>query len=122
MFKHMKKNRRTIGSGYERLAGKYLETMGYEILEYNFRCRTGEIDIVAREGEYLVFCEVKYRCDGRKGDPLEAVTPAKQRKISQTAMYYIAVNRRTDVPCRFDVIGILGNKIQIIKNAFDYIG
>ena len=54
-------NRRKIGTNYERLAGKYLEAHGYQIIEYNFKCNAGEIDIIAKDQEYLVFCEVKYR-------------------------------------------------------------
>lgn len=118
----MKKSTHEIGCSYERLAGKYLERQGYQILEYNYRCKSGEIDLIARDGEYLVFCEVKYRKNEAKGSPLEAVTPAKQRKISQTAMYYILTGHMQNVPCRFDVVGILGDKIRLIKNAFEYIG
>ena len=55
----MEKNHRKTGTRYERIAGEYLKSKGYEILEYNYRSRTGEIDIIARDGEYLVFCEVK---------------------------------------------------------------
>ena len=58
-------NRRETGSRYEKQAAVYLEQKGYEILEMNFRCRRGEIDLVARDGEYLVFVEVKYRADLR---------------------------------------------------------
>ena len=57
----MKENQREKGAYWEQKAGAYLESIGYEILEYNFRCRMGEIDIIAQDGEYLVFCEVKYR-------------------------------------------------------------
>ena len=57
----MRENNRAIGSKFEKEAGTYLKKHGYEILEYNYRCRAGEIDIIARDGEYLVFCEVKYR-------------------------------------------------------------
>ena len=53
-----KKNQRSVGARYEQVAGKYLEQQGYQILQYNYRCRQGEIDIIARDGEYLVFCEV----------------------------------------------------------------
>ena len=77
-----------MGTAYEKLAGVYLEQQGYEILEYNYRCRIGEIDIVARQGGYLVFVEVKYRADNAAGNPLEAVTAAKQRTISKVASYY----------------------------------
>ena len=75
-------NRRQTGTAYERRAGEYLKEQGYELIGYNFRCRQGEIDIIARDGRYLVFVEVKYRRDGQTGDPLEAVDRAKQRRIS----------------------------------------
>ena len=69
----MKENQREKGAYWEQKAGAYLESIGYEILEYNFRCRMGEIDIIARDGDYLVFCEVKYRAGTGKGYPAEAV-------------------------------------------------
>jgi putative endonuclease len=75
------KNNRKTGGNYEQAAGFYLEQHGYQILQYNYRCRIGEIDIVAKEGENLVFCEVKYRTGPGKGSPLEAVDARKQRKI-----------------------------------------
>ena len=72
------KNNRKTGGNYEQAAGFYLEQHGYQILQYNYRCRIGEIDIVAKEGENLVFCEVKYRTGPGKGSPLEAVDARKQ--------------------------------------------
>ena len=119
-----KKNKRQTGAYYEQAAGKYLEQLGYEILEYNYRCRAGEIDIIAKDGAYVVFCEVKYRADSRKGDPLEAVDARKQNVIFRCAMYYLADHHLNDVPCRFDVIGIQGKdgmkgaEVTYIKNAF----
>lgn len=113
-----KKNLRRTGTDYEKAAGGYLESIGYEILEYNYRCRLGEIDIVAKDGEYIVFCEVKYRADQRKGTPLEAVDTRKQNIIFRCAMYYLTTRRLSDVPCRFDVIGIEDTKVTHIKNAF----
>lgn len=83
-----KKNQRSVGARYEQVAGKYLEQQGYQILQYNYHCRQGEIDIIARDGEYLVFCEVKYRTDRRKGMPSEAVHIRKQQVISRCALYY----------------------------------
>lgn len=115
-------NNRKKGSQYEQIAGEYLKLQGYEVLEYNFRCRFGEIDIVAKDGESLVFCEVKYRKNEETGSPLEAVTFAKQKRISKTAFYYVAIKNKESMTYRFDVIGILGNEIQHIKNAFEYIG
>ena len=79
-------NRRETGSRYEKQAAVFLEQKGYEILEMNFRCRRGEIDLVARDGEYLVFVEVKYRADLRCGRPAEAVTPAKIQRIRTAAL------------------------------------
>ena len=114
-------NKRVVGTEYEKLAGEYLELQGYEILEYNFRCHKGEIDIVAKEGEYLVFVEVKYRKNQRMGTPLEAVNIRKQRKISRTASYYCFKHRYGEnMLCRFDVIGVQGSEIILIKNAFEY--
>ena len=86
-------NKRAVGTAYEKLAGEYLRQQGYEILEYNFRCRMGEVDIVAKDGEYLVFVEVKYRSSGRSGSPLEAVDRRKQRIISKVASYYCLIER-----------------------------
>ena len=101
-----------------------MERLGYEILEYNYRCRAGEIDIVAKDKGCLVFCEVKYRADDQSGHPLEAVDERKKRTIFRCAMYYLSEHRLGDVPCRFDVIGIKGNagvesaEVTHIKNAF----
>ena len=78
----MENNRRRTGARYEQTAGRYLETKGYQILEYNYRCRRGEIDIIARDQECLVFCEVKYRSGPGAGDAAEAVDAKKQRKLS----------------------------------------
>lgn len=115
-------NRRKTGSEYEHKAGEYLKEQGYEILEYNFRCRTGEIDIIARDGEYLVFCEVKYRSDPRSGHPAEAVDRKKQQAISKCALYYLARHGLTEEACRFDVVSFEGDKVTLYTDAFDYIG
>ncbi len=114
-------NKRTVGTAYEKLAGAYLEQQGYEILVYNFRCRMGEIDIIAKDGEYLVFVEVKYRRGNQTGSPLEAVHWKKQRIISRTASYYCVKHGYSEtMPCRFDVVGICGEEYTLVKNAFDY--
>lgn len=114
----MKENKRKIGSNYEKAAGYYLEQIGYEILEYNYRCKLGEIDLIARDGEYLVFCEVKYRKSKRKGSPLQAVNRKKQKIIVRCAKWYLMERRLYDIPCRFDVVGIAGKNIYVLKNAF----
>lgn len=117
----MKQNNRMVGQTYEQKAGEYLRNLGYEILEYNYRCKQGEIDIVALDRDIYVFCEVKYRRDDRVGFPAEAVTLTKQRRISRSAMVYLKEHYLWDVSCRFDVISILGEDISHIKNAFDMI-
>lgn len=111
-------NSRRTGTDYEQAVGYYLEQQGYCILEFNYRCRQGEIDIVAKDGSYLVFCEVKYRKNKSMGSPLEAVDQKKQRIIYQCASYYLSTHGNRNEPCRFDVIGIQGKKIMHIKNAF----
>lgn len=116
-------NRRAVGTAYEKQAGAYLVGQGYEILEYNFRCRIGEIDIIARDGAYLVFVEVKYRRSTENGSPLEAVDRKKQRIISKVATYYCLTHGYGETsPCRFDVVAILGEEISLVKNAFEYAG
>lgn len=113
-------NRQKIGTAYEKKAVLFLQEKGYEILKTNFRCRQGEIDIIAQDGRYLVFVEVKYRHDDKGGLPEEAVGKDKQKRIIQTAKYYLyqkGVSEET--PCRFDVVGILGKRIRLIRNAFE---
>lgn len=118
----MHNNTRTTGTWYERKAADYLKQQGLFILRYNYRCRSGEIDLIARDGQYLVFVEVKYRNDSNSGNALEAVNPAKQRAICKVARYFLTVEYRCmDVPCRFDVVGIDGDRIHWMKNAFEYI-
>lgn len=115
------RNKRTIGSSYEQTAGMYLSQKGIQVLQYNYRCRFGEIDIIARDRDYIVFCEVKYRTGMSLGHPLEAVDRRKQIVISKCARHYLAHTGNLAVPCRFDVIGILDEEIYYIQNAFDYI-
>ena len=114
-------NKRSVGANYEKIAGEYLEKQGYEIIEYNFYSHAGEVDIIAKHEGYLVFVEVKYRENDKKGHPLEAVSLQKQRTISKCALYYLKKNNLYGVPVRFDVVGILGEKIQVLQNAFDFI-
>ncbi len=116
------KNTRNIGAKYEERAADYLREQGYFIIERNYRVRQAEIDIVARDGSTIVFAEVKYRASLREGHPLEAVGVTKQRKICQAALFYLNRHKISvdNTPIRFDVIGILGDDILHIRNAFDY--
>ena len=112
-------SKRSVGARYEALAAYFLEREGYCILERNFHCRQGEIDLIARDGEYLCFIEVKYRTSRHSGDALEAVTRKKQQRIIHTAeVYFAARGLPGDQKCRFDVIGIMPGEIRLVKNAF----
>ena len=112
-------NKRQLGTRKEQLAEKLLGLHGYSILERNYRCRYGEIDLIAKKGEYLVFIEVKFRRNEKWGSPLEAVDSAKQRKIKQVAKHYLFEKKiALDKPCRYDVVAIEGDRYKIIENAF----
>ena len=120
-------NKRETGARYEALAAAYLEKHGYRILTRNFRCRFGEIDLVAWDAQAqrqgLVFVEVKYRKNAASGFPEEALTQQKQQTISKVADFYLVRFRvRSGTPCRFDVLTFCGTQIRHIPNAFPYRG
>ncbi len=116
----MAENKRKTGSSYEDMAAVFLRQRGYEILCRNYYGRHGEIDIIASENNYLVFIEVKFRQNTNKGLPEEAVSYRKRLNIIKTAGEYMYKNHiPEDMPVRFDVISILGDRISIIKNAFE---
>lgn len=116
-------NKRSIGKEFEQRAVDFLQDKGYLILERNYQCKFGEIDIIALDREYLVFVEVKYRKNRESGYPEEAVNYQKQRKISKTAGYYcLQKNILENVCCRFDVIAIDAGEIRHYENAFLYCG
>jgi putative endonuclease len=98
--------RQILGVIGEDLAARALERRGYAILERRYRTDRGEIDIVAQDGETLVFVEVKARADQEFGSAAECVTPAKQRRVARMAVEYLASHRVGDRPCRFDVVAI----------------
>lgn len=113
------KSTREIGNEYENMAASYLQNSGYIILERNYRDRLGEVDIIANDGRELVFVEVKYRNNLSKGDPAEAVDKRKQTRIRNGARGYLYRHQLDeDIPCRFDVVAILGKDIRLIKDAF----
>lgn len=113
-------NQRKLGSYYEALAAKYLQNIGYEILERNYRCRYGEVDLIAKDGDYLVFVEVKFRQSPSQGGSLAAVTRKKQQTLSKVAAFYLSSQwNRMDLSCRFDVVGFDGAQITLIQNAFE---
>lgn len=115
----MKKNNCILGQEAENIAYNYLQDMGYTMLERNFRCKLGEIDIIALNDGYIVFIEVKYRHNSKCGYPREAVNYYKQRNITKVATYYLVKKGAYNKSCRFDVVEITGDNIELIKNAFD---
>ena len=98
---------RELGRTGEDIACEHLRNKGYVIVERGFRLFRGEIDVVARDDDTLVFVEVKTRADESYGRPEESVTPAKQRRIRRIAQGYLVKNSQSEVPCRFDVVAIL---------------
>ena len=116
---YYRENLRAKGAGREEEAAGYLEQQGYQVLTRNYYIRGGEIDLIAEDGEYLVFVEVKYRSSRKAGDPAEAVTPEKQKRIIRAARVYMMKEHiRPDRPVRFDVVSILDGEIRLIRDAF----
>ena len=120
-----KKNTKQIGKRGEDLAVEFLERNNYNILERNYRNRIGEIDIIAKDGGVLCFIEVKTRTSDSFGFPEEAISRAKQRKISQTVLAYLKAHKISEEDFRFDSIAVMLKvpdehaKISLIKNAFE---
>ena len=111
------------GKQGEDLAAAHLTDNGYRILQRNYRSVFGEIDIVAEEGDTLVFVEVKSRRSEAYGDPQLAVCPEKQRKSARGAMSYLSEKGWNRRPARFDIVAVKlrpsGNLIELIRNAFE---
>ncbi|BCS53338.1 YraN family protein [Geobacter sp. SVR] len=117
---------KAAGALGEEIASSFLAARGFRILERNYRCKGGEIDIIVRDpgDKSLVFVEVKARRDLAYGVPQLAVTPFKQRQISKAALTWLVQNRQQNTPARFDVIAILldadgRHEIDHIVNAFE---
>lgn len=116
-------NNREKGVRGEDLATACLKKEGYRIIERNYRCRHGEIDIIAMDKEDVIFIEVKGRTSDTFGSPEEAIGPAKQKKISKVALRYLQERGLADHSARFDVVAIRfmpqGDLVRLIRNAFD---
>lgn len=109
------------GRAAERRAAEAYRARGAEILCMNYRAPGGELDIVAREGDCVVFIEVKWRATPGYGAPDEAVTPLKQRRICRAALNYAHEHGLLDAALRFDVCAIDAAGVRIYENAFDYV-
>jgi putative endonuclease len=114
----LKKSTRAKGAAGEEKATEYLLDRGYAIVCRNYRSRKGEIDCIARDTDgTLVFIEVKASSTTQCCNPLFRINPAKQRTIFAMAQQYLAEHHITSAPCRFDVIGIVGDSIDHLRNA-----
>ena len=115
--------RQVLGIAGEDRATAVLEQEGYAVLARRYRTRHGEIDIVARDGDTIVFVEVKVKEHAEFGRAAESVTPRKQQRVISMAVDYLARNRLTSSPCRFDVIAIDGVGTEAVlthfRGAFD---
>ncbi|NLM51347.1 MAG: YraN family protein [Firmicutes bacterium] len=109
-----------LGTHGEELAARYLQKLGFVLLERNWRCAYGEIDIIAKDGDVLVFVEVKTRRSNRFGTPTEAVHDRKQQKLRLVARHYLYEKKITAFAYRFDVAAVDGKTgtVTLIKNAF----
>ena len=116
--------RLALGKSGESLAEKFLKKKGYSIIHKNFRTRSGEIDLIARYQEILIFVEVKTRSGCHLGSPLDAVTARKQYQVSKVALEFLSKTNLFNSDARFDVISIVYSdkntlNIEHIENAFD---
>ena len=111
-------NTRSVGNVGENIAANYLAKHGYVILERNFTTHHGEIDIVAKHGEFFVFVEVKRRKADKFGMPREAVTPYKQQAIASCAKFWLVKNKLYGAPVRFDVVEVMDTEVTLIVDAF----
>jgi len=109
------------GKRGEKQAAAFLREHGYYIIEENYRWQGGEIDLVAREGNYLVFVEVKSRSSEAFGTPEEAITVAKRRRLIRTAQKYL-LEHPTELEVRFDVVTLFRGKAKLYRDAFSLEG
>lgn len=112
-----------LGKEGERVAERYLQNKGYKLVERNYRCRAGELDLIVLDRRVVVFVEVKTRTGRGFGSPLEAVEFRKQRKIIQAAQFFLAEKRLQQRDARFDVVGVswAGREpiVEHVENAFE---
>lgn len=119
----LSQEKKEIGQKGEDLAVDFLKGLGYQILERNYRCKLGEVDIIARDNESLVFIEVRGRSSLAFGLPQESINRKKQHQISKVALEYLTRKKVKNTPARFDVVAISlkpgKEKVEHIKDAFE---
>ncbi|MGN6109470.1 MAG: YraN family protein [Kofleriaceae bacterium] len=107
-----------LGARAEEAAARLLLDRGYRIVERNYRCASGELDLVARDGDVLVFVEVRSRADGEHGEAAEMIDRRKQRQVSRVAAHYLAARCPAFEQARFDVVAITGDQLELIQDAW----
>lgn len=107
-----------VGASAEAAATRLLIERGYAIVERNFRCKAGELDLIARDGGVLVFVEVRSRADADHGHAAETVDAHKQRQVARVAEYYLAVRDVDYDEVRFDVVAITGGQAELFQDAW----
>lgn len=110
--------RQILGAAGEDLAAAWYEERGYRVVARNWRCRQGELDLVARTARVVIFCEVKTRSSLAFGSPFEAVTPTKRRRLRALATAWLAETGTRAPEIRFDVAGVVGGRIEVMEAAF----
>jgi putative endonuclease len=106
------------GASAEARAVSVLEGEGYRIVERNFRCHSGELDIVAFHGEVLCFIEVRSRADDTHGSAAEMIDRRKQKQVARVALHFISLRDPMFVRSRFDVVAITGERVELIRDAW----
>lgn len=106
------------GAAAERDAAELLIGEGYQIVERNFRCKAGELDIIARDGDVLVFVEVRSRSDDEHGHAVEMIGRTKQRRVVRVARHYLEIAQPRFERCRFDVVAVTAGAPILLRDAF----
>ena len=109
---------RALGALAEARAAELLQRKGYRVVDRNWTCRGGELDLVCFDGSTLVFVEVRARADARHGTALESVVDLKRRRLIRAAGIYLHVKKRQDCACRFDVVAVTGDTVEHVEDAF----
>ena len=121
----MQTHKQILGQEGERIAESYLRKKGYRVVERNYRCPVGELDLILLDRRVVVFVEVKTRSDDRFGAPLESVGPRKQQKMIKTALFFLSRHRLHNRDARFDVVGISLRDgepvVEHVPNAFEVV-
>ncbi len=115
--------KKELGKKGEDLAVRFLKKRGYQIIQRNYTCKMGEMDVIAKEKDTLVFVEVKTRTSATFGPPQLSVHFSKQNQLSKVALHFLKEKNLNDIRARFDVVAILlgpkGEEIELIRDAFD---